>query len=176
MICTFLYRTLSLLLLSRFPSALPLFPSTVPSPPYPTTPVSGDRAPIRDSRPRHSRGHEACLSPPYVIHSLLLLTQSRLTRDQVSAIVLDSVPLTCTPGIAHCDTKSRLTGQEILPYFGSSRITIRSSDLLGNLRTFHLWLRSSDRIPSDLPRIILGSIRLVLYIGDRTFFGDSSYQ
>ena len=70
-------------LLPWFPSALPLFSPIVPSTPYPTTPVSGDRAPIRDSRPRHSQGHEACLSPPYVIHSLLSLsnTQSRLTRD-----------------------------------------------------------------------------------------------
>ena len=60
----------------------------VPSTPYPTTPVSGDRAPIRDSRPRHSRGHEACLSPPYVIHSLLpLTTQSRLTRDRSTLLV-----------------------------------------------------------------------------------------
>ena len=73
LICTFLYRTLPLPLLPRFPSAFPLFSPIVPSTPYPTTPVSGDRAPIRDSRPRHSRGHEACLSPPYVIHSLLSL-------------------------------------------------------------------------------------------------------
>ena len=49
----------------------------VPSTPYPTTPVSGDRAPIRDSRPRNSRGHEACLSPPYVIHSFLSPHPSR---------------------------------------------------------------------------------------------------
>ena len=62
------------------------------------------------------------------------------------------------PGIARRDTKSRLNPKTILLYLGSSRITIRSSDLLGNLRTFHLWLRSSDRIPSDLLRIILGSI------------------
>ena len=57
----------SLHLLPRFPSAFPLFTPIVPSTPYPTTPVSGDRAPIRDSRPRHSRGHEACLSPVIVM-------------------------------------------------------------------------------------------------------------
>ena len=61
-------------------------------------------------------------------------------------------------GIARCDTKSRLNLKMILLYLGSSRIAIRSSDLLGNLRTFHLWLRSSDRIPSDLLRIIHRSI------------------
>ena len=52
-------------------------------------------------------------------------------------------------GIAHRDTKSRLNLKMILLYLGSSRIAIQSSDLLGNLRTFLLWLRS-----------LLGSLRI----------------
>ena len=49
----------------------------------------------------------------------------------------------------------------ILPYLGSSWITIRSSDLLGNLRTFLLWLRS-----------LLGS--LWIYFGSSLDLSDSS--
>ena len=49
----------------------------------------------------------------------------------------------------------------ILSYLGSSRITIRSSDLLGNLRTFLLWLRS-----------LLGSLRI--YFGSSPDLSDSS--
>ena len=79
--------------------------------------------------------------------------QSRLTRDQAHDTVHGSVSITCTCGIARHDTKSRLRDRTILRYHGSSWITIRSSDLFGNLWTFHLWLRSSD-----LLWIILGSI------------------
>ena len=98
LICTFLYRTLPLPLLPWFPSAFPLFSSIVPSTPSLTTPVSGDRAPIRDSRPRHSRGHEACLSPPYVIHSLLPLTATPSRDLHVTGLAIDPsmcLPFTC---------------------------------------------------------------------------------
>ena len=49
----------------------------------------------------------------------------------------------------------------ILSYLGSSRITIRSSDLFGNLRIFLLWLRS-----------LLGSLRI--YFGSSLDLSDSS--
>ena len=49
----------------------------------------------------------------------------------------------------------------ILPYLGSSRITIRSSDLLSNLRTFLLWSRP-----------LLGSLRI--YSGSSLNLSDSS--
>ena len=100
----------------------------------------------------------ASLLPTSSTPSTVSPPQSRLTRDQAYDTAHGSVPITCTCGIARRDTKSRLRDRTILRYLGSSRITIRSSDLLGNLWTFHLWLRSSDRIPSDLLRIILGSI------------------
>ena len=83
LICTFLYRTLHPFPFS--PGSLRPFlysPLIVPSTPYLTTPVSGDHTPTQDSRPQHSRGHEACLSPPYIVRSLLSPhPQSRLTHD-----------------------------------------------------------------------------------------------
>ena len=65
------------------------------------------------------------------------------------------------PGIARHDTKSRLNLKMILSYLGSSWIATRSSDLLGNLRTFLLWLRS-----------LLGSLRI--YLGSSLDLSDSS--
>ena len=153
---SFLYRTLSLPLLSRFPSAFPLFSPIVPSTPSPTTPVSCDCACAHDSWPQHSWGHEACLSP---YHHLLpppsSTPQSRLTCDQAYA-VRHSLSRAHS-GIARRNTKSRLNSL-ILQYLGSSQITTRSLDLLGNLRTFLLWLRSllgSLRIYQDHLRIYL---------------------
>ena len=64
-------------------------------------------------------------------------------------------------GIACCDTKSRLNHKMILSYLGSSRITIRSTDLLGNPRTFLPWLRS-----------LLGSLRI--FPGSSLDLSDSS--
>ena len=158
LICTFLYRTLHPF--PFYPGSLrPFLYSSpfVPSTPYPTTPASGDCAPTRDSQPQHSQGHEACLSPPYVIHSLLSLTPPSRDLHVIGRISpIDSPPHALVSPAAILSQDSTIW--EILPYLGSSQITIRSSDLLGNLRTFHLWLQSSDRIPSDLPQIILGSI------------------
>ena len=64
-------------------------------------------------------------------------------------------------GITRRDTKSRLNIKMILPYLGSSRITIRSSDLLSNLRTFHPWLWS-----------LIGSLRI--FLGSSLDLSDSS--
>ena len=49
----------------------------------------------------------------------------------------------------------------ILRYLRSSQITIRSLDLLGNLRTFLLWLRS-----------LFGSLRI--FLGSSLDLSDSS--
>ena len=89
-------------------------------------------------------------------------TQSRLTRDRSTSSPIDECPLSrAHSGIAHHDTKSRLNLKMILSYLGSSRITTRSSDLLGNLRTFLLWLWS-----------LLGSLRI--YFGSSLDLSDSS--
>ena len=140
LICTFLYRTLHLPLLPRFPSALSFIPfllSLQLLPRLPRYQVTVHLSKIADPNIAEVT-RLASLLPTSSTPSFSSPTQSRLTRDQVSAVVLDSVPLTCIPGIARRDTKSRLNNKEILPYLGSSRITIRSSDLLGNPRTFHL--------------------------------------
>ena len=95
--------------------------------------------------------------PPLPLHH-----QSRLTRDRSTLSPINMRPLSCAhPGIARRDTKSRLNLKMILPYLGSSQITIRSLDLLGNLRTFLLWLRS-----------LLGSLRI--YFGSSLDLSDSS--
>ena len=74
----------------------------------------------------------------------------------------DRCSLSCAhSGIACCDTKLRLNLKMILPYLGSSRITIQSPDLLSNLRTFLPWLRS-----------LLGSLRI--YFGSSLDLSDSS--
>ena len=89
-------------------------------------------------------------------------TQSRLTRDRSMLSPIDRHPLSCAhSGIARRDTKSRLNNKMILSYLGSSWITIRSSDLFGNLRTFLLWLRS-----------LLGSLRI--YFRSSLDLSDSS--
>ena len=81
-----------------------------------------------------------------------------VNRSQLLPLI---VSLSRAAGIARRDTKSRLKEKTILPYRGSSRITIRSSDLFGNLRTFHLRLRSS-----------VGSLRI--YFGSSVDLSDSS--
>ena len=82
-----------------------------------------------------------------------------VTRSTILPSVAFSI--TCTCGIARSDTKLRPNFEETLPYLGSSRITIRSLDLLGNLRTFLLWLRS-----------LLGSLRI--YFGSSLDLSDST--
>ena len=134
----------------------------VPSTPYPTTPVSGDRASIRDSRTRHSRGHEACLSPPYVIHSFLLLTpQSRLTRDQASL----------SSSIASLSRAYLVSPAAILSRDSTPRRYSRISDLVGS--PSDLWISSVTLGPSTFGfghRI--GSLRI--YLGSSLDLSDSS--
>ena len=85
--------------------------------------------------------------------------QSRLTHDRTYAVRRSLSR--AHSGIARRDTKSRLNHKMILSYLRSSRITIRSSDLFGNLRIFLLWLRS-----------LLGSLRI--YFGSFLDLSDSS--
>ena len=134
LICTFLYRTLHLF--PFYPGSLRPFLYShpiIPSTPYPTTPVSGDRAPIRDSRPRHSQGHEACLSPPYI-----------------SAVVHDSIPPR-----AMVSPAAILSRDSILGRYSSI------SDLVGS--PSDLWISSVTLGPSTFGfghRI--GSLRIYL--------------
>ena len=104
----------------------------------------------------------ASLLPTSSTLSSPLLPQSRLTRDRsmLSSINKPSLPRAHS-GIARRNTKSRLNHKMILLYLGSSWITIRSSDLLGNLRIFLLWLRS-----------LLGSLRI--FLGSSLDLSDSS--
>ena len=110
---------------------------------------------------------------PIIIHSLLPLnTQSRLTRDRPTP---SSIP-------SHVHTlvlpTTILSRDSSCWYFCISDLVGSPPDLRISLVTlgpsFLGFGHCSD--PFRSIRIILRSIWLILDIGDRTFFGDSSYQ
>ena len=158
LICTFLYRTLSPSPFS--PGSLQPFLYSLPS-----------SLPLLTQLPwRHVTMHVPAIADPdiaevtrlasllpIIIHSLLPLTATPSRDLHVTRPTPSGVPSHVCTLVSPTTILSR-DSTMILSYLGSSRITTRSSDLLGNLRTFLLWLRSllrSLRIYQDHLRIYL---------------------